>query len=361
MKPGPLLLAVCGGSACLLALVAPQTHGPAWQTVVHSNTTGPLIASAPAASVPAKPALDPPEPSVELAIRARAEQDPIEAAALLAELPGSLSPALAAVVASSWGKHHPDAAALWARSQPERSARDEALFSLSADWAATNPLAAAECALTSLSERRQEQMLGVVGMEWGRQDPAAALAWAQPLVDQSARDSFLAGLSTSLGESSPTKAAALVASLAPGKLQDETALTVILEWGRLEPQAAAEWLRLFPAGPLRQTALENLVSLWAEPSPPDSLSPLHNWPPGPERDQAIRYFLDQVVEFDPSRGLELLPAIEDTDLRQEESERLVQHWLVQDPQAARQWLAGAPISQETRLRLIGTQPQRETQ
>jgi hypothetical protein len=400
MSLRPSLPVLCGASLCLLvAVVAFPKHGPAPQPAVGDGATPPpasgdvpspaqeqgigesrsslsgdegqsrsaLVAAAPGqpppapgselpASAPADTGPHSREAAAWLAIRARAEQDPAGAVALLADLPGLPPTDLAAAVASAWGKQDPEAAAAWARAQPEGGARDEALFSLSADWAATNPAAAADCALASLPEALQGQMLNVVGMQWGGQDPATALAWAGQQPAGPARDSFLAGLSSTLAETSATQAAALVASLPPGKLQEETAITVVLDWARQQPQAAAEWVKLFPAGPLRQTALDNLVSLWAEPTPPPSPCPLPDWPEGSERDHAIRHFLDQVLDVEPGRAVELLPAISDPALREEETERLAQHWLAQDPQAARQWLVQASISDGTKARLYATHP-----
>src|SRR6185369_3337282 len=156
----------------------------------------------------------------------------------------------------------------------------------------------------------------------------------------------LAELSSTLAETSPALAARLAATLSPGHLQDETALTIVLEWGRNEPDIVAEWVKTFPAGSLREQALCNLTSFWASQSPDSTPVALLAWPKGPERDRAIRHYLDELFEVDPARGVEVLPAISQDDLRQEETERLVQHWLMRDPSAAQQWLAQASIQHD---------------
>jgi hypothetical protein len=285
-------------------------------------------------------------------LRDLAEGDPLTAAQRMGDLPGRLRVELAGLIASAWGKSEPELAAAWARDQLEGEARDQALLSVSSDWAAVNPIAAAESGLALLPEQRQEEFLKTVGMQWGRQDSAAAMAWAGHLPDGIARDSFLAGLCSTLADTSPQQAAQLAASLGNGRLAEESALTVVLEWGRQQPEAAAEWVRLFPPGQLREKALSSLTSLWAEGSSSISAPPaLLVWQSGPERDQAIRHYLDEVLEAQPVRGVEVLAAISNVELRQEETERLAQHWLMQDPDGARQWLAQGSITTQSSQQL----------
>jgi len=116
-------------------------------------------------------------------------------------------------------------------------------------------------------------------------------------------------------------------------------LTIVLEWSRKEPDTVAEWVKTFPEGALREQAVKNLTSLWAEQSAAASPTALFAWPEGPERDRAIRWYLDEVLPVQPARGAEVVSAISQDALRQEETERVSQHWLMQDPKAPREWLA----------------------
>jgi hypothetical protein len=284
---------------------------------------------------------DPAASSRELA--SLVEKDPLAAAARMVDLTESQQVELAASIASSWGKRAPELAAAWARDQLQGEARDQALLSVSADWAAVNPIAAAECGLSVLSEGRRQEFLKTVGMQWGRQDSAAAIDWGAQLPQDITRDSFLAGISSTLAETSPLKAAQLVASLGDHSLAEETALTVVIEWARQQPEAAADWVKQFPVGHLREQALWNLVSVSSEQSFSLPKPLLLSWPEGPERDLAIRHYLDEVLQVQPGQGVDILSAINNDDLRQEETERLVQHWLMQDPPAARQWLAQTAV------------------
>ncbi len=271
-------------------------------------------------------------------LRELAEHDPAIAAMRLPELPASLRPQFASIFASAWGKAEPEVAASWASNQLEGETRTAALFSLSVDWASRSPAAAAS-ALNLIPDARQGEFLNVVGTQWARQDPTAALAWAEEVPAGSARDSFLGGVASILGETSPVQAAQLAAALTTGSLQNDTALTVAIEWSRTDPLGAAEWVKMFPAGDLRQRTLRNLVSVWAAQSPQSPPEALLTWPEGPERDQAIRHYLDEVLETEPSRGLQVLSAIGDSNVRSEESQRLVQHWLMLDPTAANAWIS----------------------
>jgi hypothetical protein len=344
MKARTAILGLLAGSVVVGTLVlhrhtsrVPGAADPAAQLQAHDSDPAALApanlgeqtsafpsaaeGTSPAAHSFAQPAVLPPE------LRSLAEQDSAAAAARINELPGALQPEFAAAIASAWAKTAPEQAAAWATELLNEDARVQAVLSLSAAWATTNPAAAAELGPGVLPEARQPEFLNAVALQWGRADAVAALSWAEHLPAQAARDSFLAGVICALAETSPAQAARFVPSLGPGRYLEETALTVILELGRKEPEAAAEWVQLFPAGHLREVAVRNMVSLWAEQAAVLGAAPsaLQTWPEGPERDQAIRYYLDEVLETQPARAAEVLPALSDKALRQEETQRVAQH------------------------------------
>jgi hypothetical protein len=359
MKCRPLILIVCGASLWLVELAWLNRH-PLSPPVPTGNIIEPPGSELNSAAVEPTPSADPlaaaaqrqlpasphdqPQGAPATArlapeLRCLAEQDPAAAAVRLADLPAELRPEFASAIASAWGKTAPEVAADWARNQLEGETRNQALLSMSADWASVNPSGAADCALAVLPEDRQGEFLNSVAMQWGRQDAPAALAWGDQLPGGTARDSFLAGVASALAESSPAQAAQLVTALGSGSLQNETALTVLIEWGRHDPDSAAEWAKMFPPGHLREQALGNLVALWAQAPAASASAALRNWPEGPERDGAIRHYLDEILESNPARGVEILSAIDDEVLRREEAQRVAQHWLMLDPIAARQWFA----------------------
>jgi hypothetical protein len=344
---GAIALIAVAACVCVMALVMFKRHGlaasggerdvPSKQIQALPDATGSAVTEH-AGSARFQPEAIFETGELSPALRTLAERDPLAAAAWMENLPERLRVELAAVIASAWGKREPELAAAWARDQLEGEAREQALLSVSADWALANPVAAAEYGLTIASQMRQEEFLKTVGTQWGGQDSVAALAWADRALEGVARESFLSGLCSTLAETSPQQAAQLVASLGDSKLAGDSALTVVLELGREQPEVAAEWVKLFPTG-LREKALLGLAALWAEQSFDSAPPALLSWPQGPELDQAIRKYLDQVIEARPANGVDVLSAISNEELRREETERLAQHWLMQDAPAARQWLA----------------------
>jgi len=289
-------------------------------------------------------------------LRRVAETNSPEGARLAAELPGSLArPAVAAIV-SLWGTKDAAAAAEWVKSLPDAVLKQESLASLGAAWAAAEPLGAAEYALSSMLGESKGRMLNLAGAEWSGKDVGAAVAWADQLPLGEARDHFLSGVSGTLAEVSPVEAARLVVSMNPGPAQDDAALTVVIEWTRLDPQAAAGWVKSFPPGTLRDKALRETVSVLTEQDPAAAQQILVEWPRGPELDQAVHHFLTQIQGSDPAAGAAALKAITDPALMKEDTERLAQHWLMENPVNAGVWLAGQPLPAETKQRLLAVPP-----
>lgn len=289
-------------------------------------------------------------------LRRVAETNSAEAARLAAQLPGSLArPAVAAVV-SLWGSRDAAGAAEWVKSLPDPVLRQESIASLGSAWAAAEPPGAAEYALSSMLGEAQGRLLNLAGAEWAGKDMGAAVAWADQLSPGEARDQFLSGVSGALAEASPAEAARLVVSMNPGPAQDEAALTVVIGWTRLDPQAAAAWVKSFPPGALRERALRETVSVLAEQDPAVAQQILLEWPRGPELDQGVHHFLTRIQGSDPAAGAAALKAIADPALIKEDTERLAQHWLMENPVNARVWLAGQPMPEETKQRLLGGPP-----
>jgi len=289
-------------------------------------------------------------------LRRVAETNSPEAARLAAELPGSLArPAVAAIV-SLWGSKDAAAAAEWVKTLPDAVVRQESIASLGGAWAAAEPLGAAEYALSSMTGETQGRMLNLAGAEWAGKDLGAAAAWADQLPLGEARDQFLSGMSGTLAEVAPAEAARLVVSMNPGPAQDDAALTVVIEWARLDPEAATAWVKTFPPGTLRERALRETVLVSAEQDPGAAQRILVEWPRGPELDQAVHHFLTQIQGWDPAAGAAALKAITDPALIKEDTERLAQHWLMENPVKARAWLAGQPLSEETKQRLLAGPP-----
>jgi len=294
------------------------------------------------------------------------EKDPALAADLVAQLPAPLDWQMASALASMWAEKDAKGVVEWATNLPRGPVRSQALVSLCGDWAKADPQAAANFVFNSAetefplgnsdtasgqqsdletSSRIRIQMLETIAARWTEKDSGAAGAWAAQLPAGSSRDAFLAGISSALGESAPEETAALVASMEPGPHQNDAALTVLLEWGRENFASAGDWLKLFPPGDFRQKALLDLSAGARETDPESATSFLLAWSEPDERTQAIHHYLTEILDLDAAQGTNLLAGIDDPVLRLEETERLAQHWLTQDPLAATAWISHLPLEE----------------
>lgn len=301
------------------------------------------------------------------------ENDPASATELVAALHEPLRTQIAAALASMWVEKDPGNAVQWATNLAPSSARTHALLSLCGDWAAVDPQNAANFVMNSpaaefpiggsltstgafpsnaLAIDVRSQMLFIIGSRWAVQNSGEAIKSLSQSIGGSDRDSLIAGIASTLADSSPSDAATLVASVTPGSQQNDAALTVLLEWGRSDPEAAANWLKLFPSGEFRDKAIQSLTATLAQREPDSVKSVLLDWPEAAERARAIRYYLNETLDADASRGATMLAGLEDGSLFLEETERVAQHWLMQDPPVAWQWLAGTGLDDLTKVRLV---------
>jgi hypothetical protein len=300
------------------------------------------------------------------------ENDPASAAELVAALHEPLQMQMAAALASLWGEKDPQSAAEWVKKLPSSPARTHALLSLCGDWAALDPQSAANFVInapvsdfptgsaTSTESTMtnapgtdvRSQMLFIIGNHWAAKASGEAIISVSQTPDGANRDSLIAGIASTLAESSPSDAATLVASITPGRQQNDAALTVLLEWGRSDPAAAANWLKLFPSGEFRDKAIQSLTATLAQREPDSANSVLLDWPVTDERTSAIRYYLNETLDTDASRGVSVLAGIQDGPLFQEETERVAQHWLMQQPSVALEWLGETDLEDSTKMRLL---------
>jgi hypothetical protein len=301
------------------------------------------------------------------------EKDPTSAAEFVAALHEPLNIQMAAALATLWGEKDARSAAKWAKNLPPSPVRSHALLSLCADWAAADPQSAANFVINSpasdfpigggatssvaspadsLASDVHSQMIFIIGNRWVVQNSGEAIKSVGQLPAGPDRDLLIVGITSSLAESSPSDAATLVASMTPGQQQNDAALTVLLEWGRSDPQAAANWLKLFPTGEFRDKAIHNLTVILAEQEPDSAKSVLLDWPDTTERARAIRSYLNETLDTDASRGASVLAGVEDSSLLLEETERVAQHWLMQEPSAALEWLDASGLDGSTRMHLL---------
>jgi hypothetical protein len=116
-------------------------------------------------------------------------------------------------------------------------------------------------------------------------------------------------------------------------------------WASADPQGAANFL-------INSSATDFPSRTLTEQEPDSAKTVLLDWPETDERARAIRHYLNETLDTDASRGASVLVGFEDSSLLVEESERVAQHWLMQEPSAALRWLADSGLDNSTRMRLL---------
>lgn len=103
---------------------------------------------------------------------------------------------------------------------------------------------------------------------WASSSPAKVAAWSRDLPPGVQRDTLQSSIAISWAQSSPWDAASFVAdAFRPGLAQDEAALNVALRWAHMNPVAAAGWVRELPESGLRDAMLEGVMSYWSAEDP----------------------------------------------------------------------------------------------
>jgi hypothetical protein len=142
-------------------------------------------------------------------------------------------------------RESPAKALEWLRSQPESSARAEAIAGIATDWATRNPAAAMTWVETvAPAEIRGEAMLRVFN-RWTDRDAGAVLRWAASRGPSAGLDSMLwyFATDTTLRYVAREKALAGAAMIAEPELRGEALGHVVLIWARREPGAAMHYVK----------------------------------------------------------------------------------------------------------------------
>ena len=133
----------------------------------------------------------------------------------------------------------------------------------------------------------------------------------------------------------------------------------------------------------RQEILQQILSTWAIKDPPQALqlalkfdgqndaaltrSAFSAWashdlegaaewasslPAGPKKDTTLRCLAEKIAYEDPAMAIHWASSIKNPKLREQSPANLAPDWLRHDTASAKAWLASAPISEETRQRIL---------
>jgi hypothetical protein len=191
--------------------------------------------------------------------------------------------------------------------------------------------------------------------EWAAIDPPRAIAWARGLTDPTERGWAFANIVESWADTAPQAAGEFALTLAP-ELRDRAALAVVARWATLDPEKAGEWALRLPDPSLRVRGAAAVLNLWAAVAPDAAGRWVRGIEPDGLREAAITSYLEAVNDWDPEAGLRLAMETSDAALRLHRAEPCFRRWIDLNPTAARQWLARAKLSDETKQRWLAATP-----
>lgn len=289
-----------------------------------------------------------------LLIRRWTEKDAPTAADWIAQnLTGQHRDAALSSVATVWAALDGPGAENWARQLPDAGERSAAMLAIASELNRDDPLSALALAAELPESQNRDEFIVQSASAWGADAFRESVEWAGQIPNESLRHRVISAIAAAAAESDPAAAATLaVQSLPGGKEQDDAVVGIVQRWVQKEPEQAAAWVAAFPPGKLRDAALESVIKLWADKDLAQAGVWVNGFSSSASRDVAVAAYVGKVAVQFPEMAVEWVREISNERLRSEQMENLAELWLRSDAIAARKWISEAPLSAETKSRLL---------
>ncbi|MFH1022376.1 MAG: hypothetical protein V1809_03215 [Planctomycetota bacterium] len=299
---------------------------------------------------------EPPNPFL-----AEIAQNPAEAARkILAMPPGQARSDALNNLLKAWCAKDPAGAANWAMSLTDSGESEVRVQNVVYYWTGSDPTGARAWAEGLFEGPARVIALKTVAESWIRSDLSASTAWARSLPPGDSRDSVLATLAEKWAATDSLKGAQLLKEISPDNLADDSVLEIA---GKLffqkNNRQAVELLNLIRLEKMDSNfnSLGETMMIWWIVNPEEASVWLAAKPACPARDAAIL----RLIEGDwvlPPLLTEIPAQFEWANKISEESTRIAarttiaERWLRTDPAAARAWIVGSSLPEETKQTLL---------
>ncbi len=244
------------------------------------------------------------------ALRAWSEQAAAAAANYVADPSAKYTSSMGlGEIAANWAQQDSSAALDWISHLSNPAQKTSAMEGVVTGWAQTDPQAAASFVLGAADLSNRGELMNELVRNWSEQDPAAAARWT-------------------LAQT--------------GDVQSQAIGPLMLKWSIDDPAGAATWAAQLPGGNARDAAYSELASSWYIFDPAATQNWLGGLPAGDARDAALAGFAASERNENLSNAADLLSQIQTIDDPAKRDDTLVSvlnRWLGNNPQAARQWIA----------------------
>jgi len=119
---------------------------------------------------------------------------------------------------------------------------------------------------------------------------------------------------------------------------------------------ALQWLQTLGPGEQRDEAVRETFRAWLTRDRQDAIDWLRDAEPDPAFEPALVLLVSAVARSDPEQARGILDRIEDPMLRETAYAYLARAWMTHDREAALAWFQAAPVSEETRRRVLEERP-----
>ena len=254
----------------------------------------------------------------------------------------------------AWGRSDPEAALRRASRHPVPDVRGAFVGAALDGWAASGRPGFVGYVEGLPRGKEQQRAIGVLAERRVLDlGPEGAFRWAEGL--PSANDDFklhvYRRVASAVAEIDPARAAAWAEGRLDGPLGRGLPRRVATRWVRRDPEAALRWLGTLPAGDNRDDGLEEAYRDWLVQDREAARQWMRRAEHEPWLEPALSIFALSISTEDPAEAMEFAGRIQDEARRHYTTIVIARHWLKSDREAAEAWIASSELPEEVRKRI----------
>ena len=249
-----------------------------------------------------------------------ATDDPLAAAALIDDLPGSLMNHAIQALTEVWSKTNPEEAARWL-AKKNAQVSGQGLSEVARRWGESD-FEAANAFGDTLTDARRTAFLNGLASATHRLSKAEVLAWVSRYEDDPAYPNLIMNAALRLVRDSADDAIALVETL-PAQARAPFYSSVLSSVAFENPEAALALVDDIGDEAVRGQVLPMVSQIWAENDAESALDWALGLERGAVRDRAIASASGSLMGFDMDRAVDAIAEIDDPEVRKEPVWRLL--------------------------------------
>ena len=242
-----------------------------------------------------------------------AADDPMAAADLLDDMPGSMVQHVIHPLVEVWSRTNPEEAARWLADKDAQFS-ENGLNALAWRWGQRDLEAASTFADTLTGRKRTTFLTSLAGVTSQGMSTDEMLAWVSRYENDPAHASMVMSVAQHLVQEDLDTAMGLIETL-PDQERLSSYRSVVSSLAFQDPEAAIDLLDEIGDASVRDEVLPMISSVWGHNDAEAALDWAMDLAPGAPRDRAIASIASSLVNFDRDRAVEAIDEIDDPDAR----------------------------------------------